>query len=42
MTCFEKATNLDKKQAISFGWLGDTLKEMTHYDKAREAYLRAY
>jgi len=33
---------LDKKQAISFSWLGDTHKELGHYDVAKHNYLRAY
>jgi tetratricopeptide (TPR) repeat protein len=40
--CFEKATELDRKQVISFGWLADTYKEMGNYQKAKEYYLRAY
>jgi hypothetical protein len=34
MVCFQQATELDKKQTVSFGWLADTHKAMGNYPKA--------
>jgi hypothetical protein len=33
---------MDKKQSISFAWLGNTFKETGQYEKAKENYLLAY
>jgi hypothetical protein len=33
---------LDKKQSISFAWLGNTYKEIGQYEKAKQNYLLAY
>jgi tetratricopeptide (TPR) repeat protein len=40
--CFLQAIELDKKQAISYAWLADSEKELGNWEKAKQAYERAY